>query len=185
MNTSESIATIATEFIEAQSKIEAAQKSAENKHLKARYADINDVLHAVRPALNEHSLGVMQYFKQDEDQSKITVITRLIHKSGEWMEGEVVIPVLKQDAQGVGSAITYGRRYGLTSLVGLPQEDDDGAAASSPNQGESINSGEIIERLDAAESIKELSSIMNSLPANQRKNFSEHFNDRLNELKAK
>ena len=43
--------------------------------------------------------------------------------------------VSKNDMQGYGSAVTYGRRYGLMSLAGIAPEDDDGnAAAKAPPQ---------------------------------------------------
>ena len=59
------------------------------------------------------------------------VETVLAHESGEWISGELLLPLTKADAQGVGSAITYGRRYGLAAIVGIvADEDDDGNAAS-------------------------------------------------------
>jgi hypothetical protein len=54
----------------------------------------------------------------------------LLHVSGEWMSSTLEIPASKHDAQGYGSAITYGRRYGLQSMCGVPAEDDDGNAAT-------------------------------------------------------
>jgi hypothetical protein len=52
-----------------------------------------------------------------------------MHKSGQWMSGIISAPVSKQDAQGVGSATTYCRRYALAAAAGLAQEDDDANAA--------------------------------------------------------
>jgi hypothetical protein len=60
----------------------------------------------------------------------VTVETVLAHKSGEWMRGTSAAPVVKADPQGVGSAITYLRRYSLAAVCGIAQEDDDGNAAS-------------------------------------------------------
>ena len=48
-----------------------------------------------------------------------------MHSSGQWIRSKVKLPLAKVDAQGVGSAITYGRRYGLSSMVGIAQFDDD------------------------------------------------------------
>jgi hypothetical protein len=62
----------------------------------------------------------------------IAVETRVLHTSGEWLAGLVTLPVEKSTAQGTGSAISYGRRYGLSALLGLTAEDDDGQAASAP-----------------------------------------------------
>ena len=56
--------------------------------------------------------------------------TRLVHESGEWIEETMSIPMIKQDPQAFGSALTYARRYGLSSITGLYADDDDGYAAS-------------------------------------------------------
>ena len=55
------------------------------------------------------------------------VTTRLMHESGEWVQTRVRCPLGgKKDIQAVGSAITYGRRYGLSAMAGIAQHDDDG-----------------------------------------------------------
>jgi hypothetical protein len=59
------------------------------------------------------------------------VETRLVHTSGEWLASVVPVPVAKGDAHGLGSALSYGRRYGLSALLALStDEDDDGNAAA-------------------------------------------------------
>jgi hypothetical protein len=60
----------------------------------------------------------------------VAVETMLLHTSGEWISSTLRLPATKQDAQGYGSAITYGRRYGLMSICGVPADDDDGQAAA-------------------------------------------------------
>lgn len=60
------------------------------------------------------------------------LLTRIAHTSGEWLGSRYPIRPTKPDPQGVGSAISYARRYSLMSLLGLAAEDDDGAAASTP-----------------------------------------------------
>src|SRR5690606_6416477 len=63
----------------------------------------------------------------------IGVKTRIIHKSGEWIEFEpVMVAAGKQDGHGVGSALTYARRYAISTAFGLATEDDDGNAAANP-----------------------------------------------------
>jgi cell division septation protein DedD len=64
----------------------------------------------------------------------VTIETRILHKSGEWIADEgLYIPADKRNAQGFGSATTYGRRYALMALIGVaPDDDDDGNAASAP-----------------------------------------------------
>lgn len=59
----------------------------------------------------------------------LIIVTTLMHKSGEWIRGRLL---LKPDAvtpQGFGSAITYGRRYALAAIIGISPEDDDGEKA--------------------------------------------------------
>ena len=63
-------------------------------------------------------------------ENGVAVETMLLHVSGEWMSSTLEIPASKHDAQGYGSAITYGRRYGLQAMCGVPAEDDDGNAAT-------------------------------------------------------
>ena len=53
------------------------------------------------------------------------VTTLLMHSSGQWLRSKVKLPLSKVDAQGVGAAITYGRRYGLSAIAGIAQFDDD------------------------------------------------------------
>lgn len=113
----------------AQGELENASKDKTNPAFKSKYADITACLDVVRPALARHGLAVVQGIGF-ADGDRITVTTRLLHKSGQWIESTLAIPLGKKDAQGVGAASTYGRRYGLTAMVGLGQEDDDGNTAS-------------------------------------------------------
>src|SRR6185369_3604983 len=131
MKTSSSITTIAAVLPKAQAEIKGAVKDATNPHFKSRYADLTSVIEACKAALNKHGITFLQPVRSGE--SGVVVETVLLHTSGEWISDELELPVSKNDAQGVGSAITYGRRYGLQSMVGIPAEDDDGnAAAKSP-----------------------------------------------------
>jgi hypothetical protein len=130
MRTSETIAAIAPALVTAQSGIKAAIKNAKNPHFNSDYADLEAVIDAVKSALNGAGISILQGVSGDEGGRFVRVDTRLLHTSGEWIEDSCIVPTSKADAQGAGSAITYGRRYGLQSLVGLPAEDDDGNAAS-------------------------------------------------------
>ena len=60
----------------------------------------------------------------------ISITTRIMHKSGEWIEATTLLPIVKNDPQAFGSAFTYGRRYGLQALAGLPSVDDDAQSAT-------------------------------------------------------
>ncbi len=124
MKTSESIGAVMPAFLKAQRKFETPERSGENKHLHATYATISDDLNAVMDALNDAGLVLVQ--SMDRAEGGIDVETRIIHaESGEWMAGTVIVPVDKNNAHGVGSAFTYGKRYGLTALCALGNADDD------------------------------------------------------------
>lgn len=119
-----------TALIKAQASMGAAVKDSKNPHFRSSFASLSAVIGAVIPCLNEHGVGVLQLPHLDESYVQLTTV--LIHSSGQMLSSTVATPMGKKaDAQAVGSAITYLRRYSLQSIVGLPVEDDDGNAASS------------------------------------------------------
>ena len=128
MNKSESIKTIAPALHKAQGQIKAALKDSTNPHFRSKYADLSSVIEAVKPALQANGITFLQGVHDAVEG--VAVETMLLHTSGEWLSSVMRIPAVKQDAQGYGSAITYGRRYGLQSMCGVPAEDDDGNAAT-------------------------------------------------------
>lgn len=128
MNTSNSIKELALALHKAQVKIKSALKDATNPHYKSKYADLSSVVEAVKPSLNGEGIVFLQGVSGVENG--VAVETMLLHVSGEWMSSTLEIPASKHDAQGYGSAITYGRRYGLQAMCGVPAEDDDGNAAT-------------------------------------------------------
>lgn len=127
MNKSEQINELATALAKAQGAVRPAIKDSTNPHFKSRYADLAAVWDACREALSAHGLSVAQLVV-DADQG-IGVETVLMHASGQWLSSTFSMPVSKNDAQGVGSAVTYARRYALAAMVGVAPEDDDGNAA--------------------------------------------------------
>lgn len=131
MKTSESISKIAPALLAAQKAITFAVKDAANPFFKSKYADLPTVIDAVKPALNEAGITFMQS-ASPSDSGTLALTTRLIHVSGEWIEDTAVTPLVKNDPQSYGSAITYLRRYSLAAMTGLYQDDDDGNAASHP-----------------------------------------------------
>ena len=128
MNKSDSIKELATALAKAQGEIENASKTSKNDHFKSRYADLAEVLNTVRPVLAAHGLSFAQFPSLDGVTASVETI--LMHISGEWISGVASAPLSKQDAQGVGSATTYLRRYSLAALAGIAQEDEDGNGAA-------------------------------------------------------
>lgn len=121
---------LAAALAKAQAAMRPARMSGKNPHFKSRFATLGDVWDACREPLAAHGLAVVQTVEQADDTG-LTVVTTILHGSGQWLAGDVRIPIAKLDAQSVGSAISYGRRYGLAAALGIvADEDDDGNAAT-------------------------------------------------------
>lgn len=134
MNTSETINELAAALSKAQAEMQGAKKDSTNPHFKSAYADLASVWEACRAALTKHGLSVLQSPRATSNNGagwSVEVETRLLHSSGQWMADTLTVPVGKADAQGVGSAVTYARRYALAAFVGVAPDDDDGNAATS------------------------------------------------------
>ena len=127
------IGELASALASAQAELSPAAKNAQNPHLKNRYADIAAVYEAIRETLPKHGLSVSQIIMPHE--SKARVRTLLMHKSGQWLASECLMPLDRNGGpQGMGSAITYARRYSLPAIVGVVSEDDDDAEAAQPRR---------------------------------------------------
>jgi hypothetical protein len=128
MQHSESIAHIAAAYTSAQSEFESVRKDADNPYFNSKYADITSILDMLKPILTKHELAIMQLPIPSDHGAGIQTV--LMHSSGEWIADEGLHMVAaKQDPQGYGGSMTYGRRYALLSFFSLATEDDDGNAA--------------------------------------------------------
>lgn len=136
MTSSETTATLCAALVAAQGALKPIAKDGKNPAFRSRYATLDGIMETVRPALAAHGLAVVQGVIHPETGEGgrlvgITVETRLLHTSGEWLASVVPVPVAKGDAHGLGSALSYGRRYGISALLALStDEDDDGNAAA-------------------------------------------------------
>ena len=116
-------------LLKAQEGFAAIIKKSTNPAFKSKYANLEAVLDAVTPALNANGLFLTQETSRVDNM--IEVKTIVFNAAGEKFEGGVTcLPIVKNDAQGVGGAITYARRYSLKTMFALAEEDDDGNAAS-------------------------------------------------------
>ena len=111
----------------AQGALQGAAKSGRNPHFNSRYADLASVWEACRAPLAANGLAVIQLPERREGDVAVTTV--LSHVSGEWIASRLSTAIARQDAQSVGSALTYLRRYALAAMVGVAPEDDDGEAA--------------------------------------------------------
>lgn len=129
---SEQVDQIAPAFLKAQRAMRPVAKSKTNPHFKSAYATLEDVMASCKEPLASEGIAILQS-GDEADEAGITIVTTLLHVSGQWIEGRVRLPLEKGTAQAAGSAVSYGRRYCLAALVGLvSEEDDDGNAASAP-----------------------------------------------------
>lgn len=121
---SDSIKELATALAKAQAAIRPAVKDSENPHFRSKYADLSSVWEACRKPLTDNGLSVMQ-MPVDAGDGRVALTTMLLHTSGEFISSTVSTKLQKDDAQGVGSALTYLRRYALSSAIGVVADDDD------------------------------------------------------------
>ncbi len=131
MNRSESINELAAALAKAQAVMAGASKDNLNPHFKSKYADLASVWDACRKPLSDNGLSVVQTATASDD-GRVGVETMLMHSSGQWLSEVLLMRPVKDDPQGVGSCVTYARRYALAAVAGVAPEDDDGNAASRP-----------------------------------------------------
>lgn len=156
MNKSESIKNLALALTKAQSQMTGASRSASNPFFKSKYANLEEVINTVKGPFAEVGLSFLQFPISGEGTAGVETI--ILHESGEFISNEFLLKCSKVDPQGMGSAITYARRYGLQSACGIPSEDDDGNAASVP-----MTKERAIELLSQAIDIKALQSAWKSI----------------------
>ena len=122
-------ATLLPALFNFQSLVDPIKKTGENEHLHSTYADLVSVWAAIRAPLEQCGLLVLQEPHPNARGAMVT--TTVIHvESGEWRRSTLFIPARKADAQAFGSALTYCRRYGVMTVLGLLTTDDDGHAAT-------------------------------------------------------
>ena len=133
MNKSDDIKELALALSKTQSILKGAIKDTNNTFFKSKYADLASCWDACREPLAANGLSVVQMPCNDTPDS-VALETILMHTSGQWISSVFSMPVSKHDAQAVGSAITYARRYALAAVVGIAPEDDDGNLASGKSE---------------------------------------------------
>lgn len=114
----------------AQGEFDVASKDKQNPYFKSKYADLESIVSAARPALKAHGLSFMQIIRESID-GKNYLHTYLTHSSGQWMRSRIRISPPKNDMQTFGSYLSYLKRYALAALLGVvsADEDDDGETA--------------------------------------------------------
>ena len=141
---SDKIDKLAGALAKAQGEMYGAASKSSNPFFKSSYADLHTVIMSAIPYLSKNGLSVTQ--GNEIIPGAVCVTTTLLHESGQWLRSKINLPMEKVNAQGVGAATTYGRRYGLAAMVGIAQKDDDGNSISQPKPktyqtGVNVNSG--------------------------------------------
>ena len=134
MERSDHINELAAALAKAQGEIQNVAKDKSGYGYK--YADLAGVLESARPALSKNGIALIQSASY-ADRS-VSVTTMLVHQSGQWISATIAMPVEAgkgmNQAQAIGSIITYARRYLLAAMVGIAQEDTDGAIVDGQQQ---------------------------------------------------
>lgn len=105
------------------------QKGGKNPHFKNTYVELNTAIDVVEEKLEENNFVCFLQIPTTKE-GKNYLNTKLIHNSGEIIEGDLELITTRQDPQMLGSSLTYARRYSLLTILGLKAEDDDGNKAS-------------------------------------------------------
>jgi len=130
MEKSESIKELATALCKFQGEVGKIKKGETNPFFKSKYASLSDILDVIREPLVLNNLSFVQ---MPEGEHLMTTV--LMHSSGEWIESTYSMTPSKNDPQGLGSVITYQRRYALGAVLGLNiDEDDDGNEGKNPGK---------------------------------------------------
>jgi ERF superfamily len=132
---SESIASLAAALAKAQMALTNPEKSLtgtlpgnrpDQPSRTFRYASLSSGLDIVRKVLGQHEIATLQTTIIDQDIQTVSLTTVLAHSSGEWIASDWPVCTLSEMAapRRMGAALTYARRYGLFTLVGIAGEDD-------------------------------------------------------------
>lgn len=131
---------LAPALAKAQGEMSNATLNKINPHFKSKYADLAGIRDTVTPVLSKHGLSIVQFTQLTN--IGFCLITRLLHESGQYIEGQYPLPELLDKPQAMGSAVTYARRYTLSAMCGIAaEEDDDGEAAQNANGGRQAKGG--------------------------------------------
>lgn len=151
-----------TKIATIKSSIGALSKNANNPFFKSKYLDLGEILLNLEPLLEANQMLLLQPIIND------CVVTQIYDlESSQVIESSIKLPALT-DAQKIGSAITYYRRYSLQSLLSLQTEDDDGNKASKVDKAPTLTASQKIENCT---SLDDLGTVWNSLTKDEQKQF--------------
>ena len=139
MRTSQEIDKIASAIVSVQAGLKnPARNKTVHMTLKSgreyefKYATLDSILDLIRPVLAEHGLAMIQGTAGGTaaNQPPLYLTTRLLHSSGQFYETDTPIPYNGGDAQSLGIALTYTKRYSVTAMLGFSAEEDSDAGGA-------------------------------------------------------
>lgn len=169
MKMSESIANISAGLVQFQAEVKNPEKKSINPHFKSKYADLDEVINTIRPALEKCGLAFIQ--NPIHEDGKVGVYTLLIHKSGEFIQFDpVMIPLHKATPHQVGSALTYAKRYSLSSALGIATEEDTDGNEINNHTNQSIKNKQVNQETPGERKAKGIKAMYDEV---KRKNLTE------------
>ena len=132
MKHSDSIVEITKALSKAQGEIKNALCNKTNPYFDSKYADLGTILDIARPILSRNGLAMIQTPSTKLEEKTVRISGMLVHTSGEYFSDELDLPgeakgkdgIMKFNAQTIGIAITYGRRYQISPFLGIASEED-------------------------------------------------------------
>lgn len=167
MQTSEQINELAGALAKAQGVIEPVGKNREvlvqtrtGGSYKFKYATLDAIREAIRKPLSDNGIALIQSV-DDDNGTAVTLTTSLVHSSGQWMRSHLKVLMENSGNQARGSAISYARRYAISSMLGIVSEEDDDA---------NIVDGNAVKRKADKGMMQEATEIHNAQNAERRAN---------------
>jgi len=171
MSRSETIGELAKALVGAQGEFSAVPKGSVNPFFKSKYAALPDVVQHAGPVLAKHGLAISQFITTGRDvdgaQAGDSLVTYLLHTSGEFICHEMRLHLVKNDPQAQGSAVTYARRYSYMSALGLVADDDDDGNAGSRKTSKAPASAPLSRDTEH----QRVASLLKAIPEDNRKAF--------------
>jgi hypothetical protein len=128
---SEKMDQIVPALLEAKKDMGGAELDSANDFFSNAYASLGSVIKAVTDGL--HANGLFLNHSTIIHESKVFLITEIVHISGQWKRCYLPIINKKGDDQGQGSSLTYSRRQAILAILAIPTVDDDGEKSADPN----------------------------------------------------
>jgi hypothetical protein len=141
MKHSESLKNISPAIAKAQAAIHGVVANQKNPFFNSMYADMDACWKAVKGPLLSEGIALVQTMGFIPGAGP-TVITTLLHESGEYISGEQPVCAKSDDPQALGAAITYARRYGLSAIISLVEVDDDAEKSMGRDEGKKESSND-------------------------------------------